>query len=81
MPLGPRLVKKVQMQGGKGCAVRDVLGPYVAAPRERANAADGPFSAAYSDVNAPGANAWGDIGRAHTRFAGRVVRGLTDEGA
>jgi len=38
--------KKVQMQGGARCEARDVLGPYVAAPRERANAADGPFSAA-----------------------------------
>ena len=34
------------MQGGARCEVRGVLGPYVAAPRERANAADGPFSAA-----------------------------------
>jgi hypothetical protein len=41
-----RLLKKVQMQGGARCEVRGVLGPYVAAPRERANAADGPFSAA-----------------------------------
>jgi hypothetical protein len=38
----PRLLKKVQMQGG----ARGVLELYVAAPRERANAADGPFSAA-----------------------------------
>ena len=42
----PRLLKKVQMQGGTRCEVRGVLGPYAAAPRERANAADGPFSAA-----------------------------------
>jgi len=42
----PRLLKKVQMQGGARCEVRGVLGPYAAAPRERANAADGPFSAA-----------------------------------
>jgi hypothetical protein len=41
-----RLLKKGQMQGGARRAVRGVLGPYVAAPRERANAADGPFSAA-----------------------------------
>jgi len=41
-----RLLKKVQLQGGARSEVRGVLGPYVAAPRERANAADGPFSAA-----------------------------------
>jgi hypothetical protein len=41
-----RLLKKVQMQGGVRCEVRGVLRPYAAAPRERANAADGPFSAA-----------------------------------
>ena len=45
-PLLPRLLKKVQMQGGARCEVRGVLSPYVAAPRERANAADGLFSAA-----------------------------------
>ena len=45
-PLLPRLLKKVHMQGGARCEVRGVLSPYVAAPRERANAADGPFSAA-----------------------------------
>jgi hypothetical protein len=45
-PFSARLLKKVQMQGGARCEVRGVLGPYVAAPRERANAADGPFSAA-----------------------------------
>ena len=50
-PFSPRLLKKVQMQGGAPIrwvpgAVRDVLSPYVAAPRERANAADGSFSAA-----------------------------------
>jgi hypothetical protein len=45
-PLVPRLLKKVQMQGGARCEARGVLRPYVAAPRERANAADGPFSAA-----------------------------------
>ena len=39
----PRLLKKVQMQGGARREVRGVLGPYVAAPCERANAADGPF--------------------------------------
>jgi len=56
--LCPRLLKKVQMQGGVThqmgtrypsagwVQVRGVLGPYVAAPRERANAANGPFSAA-----------------------------------
>jgi hypothetical protein len=42
----PRLLKKVQMQGGARGEVRGVLGAYVAAPRKRANAADGPFSAA-----------------------------------
>ena len=31
-----RLLKKVQVQGGVRCEVRGVLGPYVAAPRERA---------------------------------------------
>jgi hypothetical protein len=41
-----RVLKKVQMQGGARCESRGVLGPYVAAPRERANAAGGPFSAA-----------------------------------
>ncbi len=40
-----RLLKKVQMQGGARFAARGVLGSYVAASRERANAADGPFSA------------------------------------
>jgi hypothetical protein len=45
-PFSPRLLKRVQMQGGARCEVRGVLGPYAAAPRERANAADGPFSAA-----------------------------------
>ena len=45
-PFSPRLLKKVQMQGGARCEVRGVLGPYAAAPRERANAAGGPFSAA-----------------------------------
>jgi hypothetical protein len=44
--ISPRLIKKVQMQGGVRCEVRGVLGPYAAAPREHANAADGPFSAA-----------------------------------
>jgi hypothetical protein len=42
----PRLLKKIQMQGGARGEGRGVLGPYVAAPRERANAANGPFSAA-----------------------------------
>jgi hypothetical protein len=41
-----RLLKKVQMQGGARWEARGVLGSYVAAPRERANAADGTFSAA-----------------------------------
>ena len=41
-----RLLKKVQLQGGARCEVRDVLSAYVAAPRERYNAADGAFSAA-----------------------------------
>ena len=45
-PYLARLLKKVQMQGGARCEVRGVLSPYAAAPRERANAADGPFSAA-----------------------------------
>jgi len=52
-PFFPRLLKKVQMQGGvthpEGwvpSGVRGVLNTYVAAPRERANAGDGPFSAA-----------------------------------
>jgi hypothetical protein len=45
-PFSPRLLKKVQMQGGARCEARGVLEPYVAVPRERANAADGPFSAA-----------------------------------
>ena len=34
------------MQGGARCEARGVLRLYVAASRERANAADGPFSAA-----------------------------------
>jgi len=42
----PRPLKKVQMQGGKRGVVRGVLCPYAAASRERANAVDGPFSAA-----------------------------------
>ena len=53
-PLLSRLLKKAQMQGGAPgthpagwVQARGVLGPYAAAPRERANAADGPFSAAY----------------------------------
>jgi hypothetical protein len=41
-----RLLKKAQVQGGARREVRGVLRPYVAVPRERANAADGPFSAA-----------------------------------
>jgi hypothetical protein len=42
----PRLLKKAQVQGGARGEARGVLECYVAAPRERANAADGPFSAA-----------------------------------
>jgi hypothetical protein len=34
------------MQGGARCVTRGVLGTYAAGPRKRANAADGPFSAA-----------------------------------
>jgi hypothetical protein len=45
-PFSLRLLKEVQMQGGAGGEARGVLSPYVAAPRERANAADGPLSAA-----------------------------------
>jgi hypothetical protein len=52
-PLSPRLIKKVQMQGGVTHPggwvpgdVRGVLGTYAAASRERDNVADGPFSAA-----------------------------------
>ena len=47
-----RLLKKVRMQGSGTHlrwvpgAVRGVLSTYVAAPRERDNAAEGPFSAA-----------------------------------
>ena len=41
-----RPLKKVQMQGGVRYEARGVRGVYVAAPREHANAADGPFSAA-----------------------------------
>jgi hypothetical protein len=39
------LLKKVHMQGGAGCEARGVLSTYVAAPRERDNAAGGRFSA------------------------------------
>jgi hypothetical protein len=42
----PRLLKKAQMQGGARVEARGVLCPYVAASRERVNAADGPFSVA-----------------------------------
>jgi hypothetical protein len=48
----PSLLKKVQMQGGTPgthplgwVQGRGVLGPYAAAPRQRSNAADAPFSA------------------------------------
>jgi hypothetical protein len=42
-----RLLKKVHMQGGARCEARGVLSAYVAAPRERDNAAGAPFSAAW----------------------------------
>jgi hypothetical protein len=42
----PKPLKKVQMQGEGRCEVQGVLNMYAAAPRERFNAADGPFSAA-----------------------------------
>ena len=45
-PCSARPRKKAQMQGGARCEARGVLSLYVAASRERANAADGPFSAA-----------------------------------
>ena len=55
-PLLRRPLEKVQMQGGVRGEARGVLGPYVAAPRQHANAvpaaaeaagkAVGPFSAA-----------------------------------
>jgi hypothetical protein len=56
-PLFRRLLKKVHMQGGVRGEARGVLSPYVAAPREPANASPaaalsaagklvGPFSAA-----------------------------------
>ena len=41
-----RPLKKAQTQGRARCEARGVLRVYVAASRERANAADGPFSAA-----------------------------------
>jgi len=53
-PFLRRLLKKVQMQGATRSdgyppqVGAGVLVPYVAAPRERGNAADGPFSAAVS---------------------------------
>jgi hypothetical protein len=51
----PRLLKKVQMQGGTRCETRGVPSPYAAAPREHANAADGPLSAAcYSSIRPGG---------------------------
>ena len=52
--LVPRLLKRVQLQGGARGEARGVPAPYVAAPHpssmgtRRANAADGPFSAADS---------------------------------
>jgi hypothetical protein len=48
--LSVRLLKKVQLQGGARSEARGVLRAYVAAPRERSNAADGPFSAAYQVI-------------------------------
>ncbi len=48
-----RPLKKVQMQGGVRYGARGVLGSYAAASRERANAADGPFSAAYYEAVQP----------------------------
>ncbi len=51
-PFSPRLLKKAQVQGaathpldGYPAETRGVLSTYVAAPRERGNVADGPFSA------------------------------------
>jgi len=41
-----RLLKKAQVQGAARSEARGVLSTYVAAPRERGNAADGSFSAA-----------------------------------
>ncbi len=55
IPLFGRLLKKVQMQGGARGEPRGVPGPYVAAPRERANAADEPFSAACESLRGGGA--------------------------
>jgi hypothetical protein len=43
----PRPLKRVQMQGAARSEARGVLSMYVAAPRERGNAADGAFSAAF----------------------------------
>ena len=43
----PRPLKKDQMQGGARSEARGVRGVYVAAPRKRANAANGLFSAAW----------------------------------
>ena len=45
-PVFARLLKKAQVQGVARSEARGVLSTYVAAPRERGNAADGPFSAA-----------------------------------
>ena len=45
-----RLLKKAQVQGGARCEVRGVLGPYVAPPRERANAPPAAPEAAGRDV-------------------------------
>jgi hypothetical protein len=46
----PRLLKKAYVQGGARSEVRGVLGPYVAAPRERANAPPAAAEAAGKDV-------------------------------
>jgi len=48
--LSPGLLKKVQMQGGARGEARGVLGPYVAAPREHANAPPAAAEAAGRDV-------------------------------
>jgi len=45
-PFLPRLLKKAQAQGGKRGEARGLLNTHAAAPRKRANAADGFFSAA-----------------------------------
>jgi hypothetical protein len=49
-PLWPRLLKKAKMEGGARCEARGVLGCYVAASRERANAPPAAAKAAGKDV-------------------------------